>query len=66
VHADDWLAERLGRAAHTLEDGDDPARLAPGFYQAKVGCDDVARVHALEDAGFRVVDPPSRRRGVSA
>jgi ribosomal protein S18 acetylase RimI-like enzyme len=57
VRPDAWLAERLGRPAFTLGEGDDPGALpGPGFYQAKVPGADVARVHALEAAGFRVVD----------
>jgi ribosomal protein S18 acetylase RimI-like enzyme len=54
VRADAWLAERLGRPAFTLGDGDEPR--APGFYQARVDCADLGRLHALEAAGFRVVD----------
>ncbi len=56
MRADDWLGERLGRPAHTLEAGDGAHGLASGFYQAKVDCEDIPRVRALENAGFRVVD----------
>jgi ribosomal protein S18 acetylase RimI-like enzyme len=57
MREDGWLGERLGRPAFMLDDGDGPhVADAPGFYQAKVDCADVERVHALEHAEFRVVD----------
>jgi ribosomal protein S18 acetylase RimI-like enzyme len=57
VREDAWLGARLGRPAFTVEDEDAPeAAQRPGFYQAKVDCDDVERVGALEGAGFRVID----------
>ncbi len=56
MRTDAWLAERLGRPAYTFEEDDGPQELGAGFYQAKVDCGDVARVRALENAGFRVVD----------
>ena len=57
MREDVWLGERLGRPAFTLDDADDPsATVGAGFYQAKVACEAVGRVHALEAAGFRVVD----------
>jgi GNAT superfamily N-acetyltransferase len=44
----------LGVDAFRVDGGIPPD--APGFYWAKVGVDDVARVNELEGAGFRVVD----------
>jgi GNAT superfamily N-acetyltransferase len=50
---DVWLSERLGRPAYTvgasLPDG-------PGFFQARVPADDVARLLHLQVAGMRVVN----------
>jgi dTDP-4-amino-4,6-dideoxy-D-galactose acyltransferase len=63
VRDDGWLAQRLGRAVLTWDEGDDPAsvadaaaRRAPAFAQAKVPAGDLQTVGRLEDAGFRVVD----------
>ena len=56
MREDAWLAARLGTPCFTLEPADGPPAPAPGFFQAKVDCGDVARVAALEAAGFRVVD----------
>ena len=57
MREDAWLAARLGRPCFTVEDGDAPPPGAgPAFHQARVPSADLARVHALEDAGFRVVD----------
>lgn len=59
MREDPWLGERLGCRAWTVDDEDAvEAVLArgPGFYQAKVGADRVARVGSLEDAGFRTID----------
>lgn len=57
MHADAWLAERIGRPAFTLEEADDGSDVGgPAFLQAKVSCADVERVSRLEAAGMRVVD----------
>lgn len=63
---DDWLAERIGRAALRLTGvANGPqaaaslaAALAKGvfFADAKIGTSDVASAGILADAGFRVVD----------
>jgi ribosomal protein S18 acetylase RimI-like enzyme len=55
LRADEWLGERLGRPAYTV-DGDLPAKLEPGFYQARVPVGDSDRVGALKGRGFRLVD----------
>jgi ribosomal protein S18 acetylase RimI-like enzyme len=59
VREDAWLGERLGRTAWTVEVGDtieDVRTHGAGFFQARVATDEVARVGALEDAGFRTID----------
>lgn len=59
MHEDAWLGERLGCAAWTVESHDtidDLVAFDPGFLQAKVATGDVARVGALEQAGFRMID----------
>jgi ribosomal protein S18 acetylase RimI-like enzyme len=70
VRDDSWLAERLGRAALWWEDGDDPEWVAasareraPALAQARVACDRVEAIIALQDAGFRVVDATVRVAG---
>lgn len=55
MRPDPWLAERLGLPVFTVEEQDVRFR-ERAFYQAKVPCDALQRVHALEDDGFRVVD----------
>lgn len=76
MREDAWLAARLGTPCFTVESDDAPPSLAgEGFWQAKVDCSDVARVGALEEAGFRVVDvnvtlrreaaePPAAQAGI--
>ena len=59
VREDAWLGRRLGCAAWTVEEADTiDAVMAcgAGFFQVKVGADDVARVGSLEAAGFRTID----------
>lgn len=56
MREDPWLAERLGRRVITLDDGDDPDVAEAGFLQTRVATTDVARVAALERAGWSVVD----------
>lgn len=59
MREDAWLGERLGCAAWTVEPQDTPDDVLArgrGFFQAKVPAGDVARVSALEVAGFRTVD----------
>jgi ribosomal protein S18 acetylase RimI-like enzyme len=57
VREDGWLSERLGRPCLIVDDSDDPSQVPrEGFQQAKVPASAVGRVHALEAAGFRVVD----------
>lgn len=56
MREDPWLAERLGRRVITLEDGDAPDVTDAGFFQTRVATSDVARVAALERAGWSVVD----------
>lgn len=55
---DPWLAERVGRQVITLEAGDDPSSAPSGsaFMQARVPTGDIARVAALERAGWSVID----------
>lgn len=57
MREDRWLGERLGAPAWTVEADDAVEEItAGGFVQAKVPAEDVARIGALEGAGFRVVD----------
>jgi ribosomal protein S18 acetylase RimI-like enzyme len=59
MREDVWLGQRLGRAAWTVEGQDPVGEIGardPGFFQAKVPTDRVARVGELEDAGFRTID----------
>jgi len=56
VRDDPWLAERLGRPAITVEAQDDPDVSAAAFLQTRVPTSDVARVGALERAGWSVID----------
>lgn len=56
MREDQWLAERMGRPVITVEDGDAPDSGAAGFLQTRVPTSDVARVAALERAGWSVVD----------
>lgn len=56
MHDDQWLAERLGRRAITIEAGDAPDVGDSAFLQTRVPTTDVARVSALERAGWSVVD----------
>lgn len=55
---DPWLAERVGRPVITVGAEDDPsiAPATPSFLQTRVPTADVARVEALERAGWSVVD----------
>lgn len=53
---DHWLAERMGRPVITIEAGDAPDAGAAAFLQTRVPATDVARVTALERAGWSVVD----------
>jgi ribosomal protein S18 acetylase RimI-like enzyme len=59
VREDDWLGERLGRTAWTVEDCDGVEEITAcgsGFFQAKVSAEWVARVGELEALGFRAID----------
>lgn len=63
MREDAWLAARFGHAVFTIDDDDSVADVsahacahAGAFYQTKVDAHNVARVGALEEAGFRVVD----------
>lgn len=59
MREDAWLGRRLRCAAWTVEEADTiDAVMAcgAGFFQVKVGADDVARVGSLEAAGFRTID----------
>lgn len=58
MRSDPWLAERLGRPAFTVEEGDAPDAAAPksAFLQTRVPAADVERVGGLERAGWSVVD----------
>ena len=62
IVADEWLGERLGVPAYTV-DAADAAELSEraatgeaGFYQARVDCRQTADVRTLSAAGMRVVD----------
>jgi ribosomal protein S18 acetylase RimI-like enzyme len=58
IESDAWLASLVGRPAFRLVDADGSAALPDGpiFAAAKVAADRIARVEALEDRGFHVVD----------
>lgn len=56
MRKDDWLAERLGCPAFTVESSDTELGVGPGFYQAKVDCARLDRVRTLEGMGMRIVD----------
>ncbi|MGH2893482.1 MAG: GNAT family N-acetyltransferase [Solirubrobacteraceae bacterium] len=59
MREDAWLGKRLGCPAWTVADADATGDLlasGPGFFQARVPTDAVARVGSLEDIGFRTVD----------
>ena len=57
---DDWLAERIGKAAWRLDPGGDSAEAAkvsgPAFIDTRVPTADIARVAQLSEVGFRLID----------